>query len=79
MTHTCTNILIHIHIHIPYIYYILIRTYTHLTHLLHTGIRMRKEIEEKIDKLHEAPKARIKKALPVPEEKSKKKRGGKRV
>ena len=40
---------------------------------------MRKEIEDKIDKLHEAPKARIKKALPVPEEKSKKKRGGKKV
>ena len=46
---------------------------------MYTGIRMRKEIEDKIDKLHEAPKARIKKALPVPEEKSKKKRGGKRV
>ena len=46
---------------------------------IYTGIRMRKEIEDKIDKLHEAPKARIKKALPVPEEKSKKKRGGKKV
>lgn len=40
------------------------------------GVRMRREIEEKIDKFHEAPKARTKKALPVPEEKSKKRRGG---
>mmetsp|Transcript_23042 Transcript_23042/g.33729 ORF Transcript_23042/g.33729 Transcript_23042/m.33729 type:complete len:503 (-) Transcript_23042:104-1612(-) len=43
------------------------------------GSRLRKEIEDKIEKLQEPPKAKTKKALPVPEEKKKNRRGGKRV
>jgi U4/U6 small nuclear ribonucleoprotein PRP31 len=43
------------------------------------GARLRKEIEEKVDKLQEPPKAKTKKALPIPEEKKKSRRGGKRV
>ncbi len=34
---------------------------------------------EKFDKLQEPPKAKTKKALPIPEEKKRSKRGGKRV
>lgn len=45
----------------------------------HQGERFREEIEEKIEKLLEPPKARTKKALPIPEEKKRSKRGGKRV
>lgn len=43
------------------------------------GEKIRQEIEEKIEKWQEPPKARTKKALPVPEEKKRSKRGGKRV
>lgn len=43
------------------------------------GIQTRLDMEEKIDKMQEAPKARTKKALPIPEEKKKSRRGGKRV
>lgn len=43
------------------------------------GERFRTEVEEKIEKLLEPDKARTKKALPVPEEKKRSKRGGKRV
>jgi U4/U6 small nuclear ribonucleoprotein PRP31 len=43
------------------------------------GRKFRKEIEEKIEKWQEPPKARTKKALPIPEEKKRSKRGGKRV
>jgi U4/U6 small nuclear ribonucleoprotein PRP31 len=43
------------------------------------GVALRKEVEEKIEKLLEPSKARTKKALPIPEEKKKSKRGGKRV
>lgn len=43
------------------------------------GQRMRKEFDEAVDKLMEPHKARTKKALPIPEEKKRNKRGGKRV
>jgi len=43
------------------------------------GKQAREQIEEKIEKWQEPPKARTKRALPAPEEKQKKKRGGKRV
>jgi U4/U6 small nuclear ribonucleoprotein PRP31 len=44
------------------------------------GMKIRQELEEKIEKLLEPPKARTKKALPVPEEKKRtSRRGGKRV
>jgi U4/U6 small nuclear ribonucleoprotein PRP31 len=43
------------------------------------GQRVRKEFDEAIDKLLEPAKARTKKALPIPEEKKRNKRGGKRV
>ena len=43
------------------------------------GRRFRKEIEEKFEKLQAPNKAKTKKALPIPEEKKKSKRGGKRV
>ncbi len=45
----------------------------------HEGLKMRREIESKVDKLLEPQKARTKKALPVPEEKKKSRRGGKRI
>jgi U4/U6 small nuclear ribonucleoprotein PRP31 len=43
------------------------------------GNKFRLEIEDKIEKLEAPPKARTKKALPIPEEKKRNKRGGKRV
>jgi U4/U6 small nuclear ribonucleoprotein PRP31 len=43
------------------------------------GFKIRKDVEDKIEKLQEPPKARTKKALPLPEEKKRNKRGGKRV
>lgn len=43
------------------------------------GRKLRNEIEEKIEKFQELPKAKTKKALPKPEEKKKSHRGGKRV
>mmetsp|Transcript_8881 Transcript_8881/g.16648 ORF Transcript_8881/g.16648 Transcript_8881/m.16648 type:complete len:519 (-) Transcript_8881:1611-3167(-) len=43
------------------------------------GKRFRKEIEDKFEKLQAPNKAKTKKALPIPEEKRKSKRGGKRV
>jgi len=43
------------------------------------GDRMRRELTEKFRKLVEPQKARTKKALPVPEEKKKSRRGGKRA
>ena len=43
------------------------------------GRKLRQEIEEKSAKLQEPDKARTKKALPIPEEKKRNKRGGKRV
>jgi U4/U6 small nuclear ribonucleoprotein PRP31 len=42
------------------------------------GSRFRTEIEEKLEKLQEAPPSRLIKALPVPVEQPKKRRGGKR-
>lgn len=39
---------------------------------------MREEVEEKIEKWQEPPKGKEKKALPVPDEAPRKKRGGKR-
>ena len=43
------------------------------------GQRLRRLVCEKIDKWQEPPKAKTKKALPIPEEKKKSRRGGKRV
>ena len=43
------------------------------------GRKLRQDIEEKARKLEEPDKARTKKALPIPEEKKRSKRGGKRV
>lgn len=43
------------------------------------GLKMRATFEDKMEKLQEPPKARTKKALPIPEEKKKARRGGKRV
>lgn len=43
------------------------------------GQKMRDEIDAKIDKLQEAPSFKVVKALPVPDEGPKKRRGGKRV
>lgn len=43
------------------------------------GKRFRKEIEEKFEKLQAPNKAKTKKALPIPEDKRKSRRGGKRV
>eukprot|EP00981_Chlorochromonas_danica_P008581 scaffold2237_cov175-Ochromonas_danica.AAC.3 len=45
----------------------------------HEGERLRSEILKKLDQAQEPSKARTKKALPVPEEKKKARRGGKRV
>ncbi|KAI8087909.1 uncharacterized protein B0P05DRAFT_530620 [Gilbertella persicaria] len=43
------------------------------------GQKMREEIDSKIEKLQEAPALKVVKALPVPDEGPKKRRGGKRV
>lgn len=43
------------------------------------GENLRKDIEDKLEKVQEPQMARTKKALPIPEEKKKSKRGGKRV
>ncbi|KAI8992510.1 hypothetical protein BDB01DRAFT_778683 [Pilobolus umbonatus] len=43
------------------------------------GRRMREEVDSKIEKLQEAPPSKVVKALPVPDEGPKKRRGGKRV
>lgn len=43
------------------------------------GLRLHRQIMDKIEKWQEPPKARTKKALPIPLEKKKNKRGGKRV
>lgn len=43
------------------------------------GAQLRRELEEKFEKQQEPMKARTKKALPIPEEKKRSKRGGKRV
>lgn len=43
------------------------------------GQKMRDEIDAKIEKLQEAPSLKVVKALPVPDEGPKKRRGGKRV
>ena len=43
------------------------------------GLRLRRELDNKMEKWAEPDKARTKKALPVPEEKKKSRRGGKRV
>ena len=43
------------------------------------GRRLKEELMEKFEKWNEPPKARTKKALPIPEEKRKARRGGKRV
>ncbi len=43
------------------------------------GSKMKKEVINKIKKWIEPDKARVKKALPIPEEKKRNKRGGKRV
>eukprot|EP00742_Colponemidia_sp_Colp-10_P004566 GILJ01004873.1.p1 GENE.GILJ01004873.1~~GILJ01004873.1.p1 ORF type:complete len:472 (+),score=60.90 GILJ01004873.1:38-1453(+) len=44
-----------------------------------TGDAWRQEIERRLEKLQEPPPAKLKKALPVPDDKPRKKRGGKRV
>jgi len=43
------------------------------------GARMRQEVDDKFEKWEEPQKARMKKALPVPDDKPRKKRGGKRA
>ncbi|CAO3653441.1 unnamed protein product [Mucor fragilis] len=43
------------------------------------GQKMRDEVDAKIDKLQEAPSLKVVKALPIPDEGPKKRRGGKRV
>ncbi|CAN6621058.1 pre-mRNA-processing factor 31 [Trichomonascus vanleenenianus] len=43
------------------------------------GAKWRKEIDEKLDKLVEPPETKGPKALPIPEDKKSKKRGGKRM
>lgn len=43
------------------------------------GRQMREEIDQKIEKLREPPPSKKTKALPVPDEGPKKRRGGKRV
>ncbi|KAI9484977.1 hypothetical protein BDB00DRAFT_852443 [Zychaea mexicana] len=43
------------------------------------GQKMRDEIDQKIEKLQEPPPSKVTKALPVPDEGPKKRRGGKRV
>lgn len=43
------------------------------------GLKFRKEVEGKVEKFQEPQKARTKKALPIPIEKKKSRRGGKRV
>ena len=42
------------------------------------GQKMRDEIDQKIEKLQEPPPTKVIKALPVPDEGPKKRRGGKR-
>ena len=57
-------------------------SYQNSSHLLTgniEGMKLRRDIEEKLEKLLEPPKARTKKALPIPEEKKRSKRGGQRV
>lgn len=44
-----------------------------------SGRRLKEELADKFEKWNEAPKARTKKALPIPEEKPRSKRGGRRV
>ena len=39
----------------------------------------RRDLEDKLEKLQEPAKAKTKKALPIPEEKKRSKRGGRRV
>lgn len=43
------------------------------------GVSLREQVQSRIDKLLEPPKARTKKALPIPEEKKKTRRGGARA
>mmetsp|Transcript_15693 Transcript_15693/g.15032 ORF Transcript_15693/g.15032 Transcript_15693/m.15032 type:complete len:699 (+) Transcript_15693:1115-3211(+) len=43
------------------------------------GAKLRRDLEDKLEKLQEPAKAKTKKALPIPEEKKRSKRGGKRV
>ena len=43
-----------------------------------TGIKLHAQIKRKIDKLQEPPPLKAKKALPAPDDKPKKRRGGKR-
>lgn len=43
------------------------------------GVKFRESIENRLEKLQDIPKARTHRALPVPEEKKKARRGGKRV
>jgi U4/U6 small nuclear ribonucleoprotein PRP31 len=43
------------------------------------GRKLREDLEEKLHKLQEPAQAKTKKSLPVPEEKKKSKRGGKRI
>ena len=43
------------------------------------GAKLRRDLEDKLEKLQEPAKAKTKKALPIPEEKKRSKRGGRRV
>ena len=43
------------------------------------GQKLRRDLEEKLEKIQEPLKAKTKKALPIPEEKKRSKRGGRRV
>ena len=43
------------------------------------GLKLKSDLEDKLEKLQEPSKCKTKKALPIPEEKKRSKRGGKRV
>jgi U4/U6 small nuclear ribonucleoprotein PRP31 len=43
------------------------------------GMKLKRDLEDKLEKIQEPSKCKTKKALPIPEEKKRSKRGGKRV
>lgn len=55
-----------------------ISLYTHVYFIGEAGQKFRNEIDQKIEKLQEPPPTKVIKALPVPDEGPKKRRGGKR-
>jgi len=59
-------------------YYLLIFLFV-LTLSGQTGRRLREEIEKKLEKMQEPPPAKAPKPLPAPDDKPKKRRGGKRA